>query len=164
MRQVEVSSLCRSPRLGPSKYCPSRSRPPTDKDSRVRRSISIWRWQRSKIPSDVKNGAPRPKTWGTPVAVWDGATCDTRTFFKWQMLTFDITMCGDWAGIQSVFQDSWQSGSCYPKYATCAHANADPAALSEAYFEINYIKGERLVSSYSLVRAALTGRVFCSAE
>jgi hypothetical protein len=105
-------------------------------------SITMWRWQRSKIPSDIKNGAPRPKTWGTPVSSFDGSTCDTRAFFAWQLLTFDITMCGDWAGIQSVWQDQWQTGSCYPKYATCAHANADPAALSEAYFEVNYIKGK----------------------
>ncbi|CEQ39518.1 SPOSA6832_01060, partial [Sporobolomyces salmonicolor] len=86
--------------------------------------ISIWRWPRSSIPSDVKNGAPRPKTWGTPVAAWDGSTT-----------------CGDWAGIDSVFQASDLSGACYPKYANCAAANMDPAAFAQAYFEVNYIKG-----------------------
>ncbi|GAA5894169.1 uncharacterized protein JCM6883_003740 [Sporobolomyces salmoneus] len=103
--------------------------------------ISIWRWKRSSIPSDIQNGAPRPRGWGTPVAQWDGSTCDTRTFFKWQMLTFDTTTCGEWQGVQSVWEDQWQSGNCYPKYPTCAHANADPANFSEAYFEVNYIKG-----------------------
>ncbi|GAA5858209.1 hypothetical protein JCM1840_001088 [Sporobolomyces johnsonii] len=107
--------------------------------------ISIWHWQRSNIPSDVKNGAPRPRTWGTPVAAWDGSTCDTRTFFQDLMLTFasrcfDITTCGDWAGIDSVFEASDLSGACYPKYANCTAANMDPAAFAQAYFEVNYIK------------------------
>ncbi|GAA5902374.1 hypothetical protein JCM5296_003124 [Sporobolomyces johnsonii] len=85
--------------------------------------ISIWHWQRSNIPSDVKNGAPRPRTWGTPVAAWDGSTT-----------------CGDWAGIDSVFEASDLSGACYPKYANCTAANMDPAAFAQAYFEVNYIK------------------------
>ncbi|GAA5959343.1 hypothetical protein JCM8115_000081 [Rhodotorula mucilaginosa] len=102
--------------------------------------VSIWRWQRSQIPRDVQSGNPRPYTWGTPVAEWDGATCDTRTFIQKQMLTFDITTCGDWAGIDGVFQRGDLSGSCYPQYANCAAAVQDPAAFSEAYFEVNYIR------------------------
>ncbi|BGP55769.1 hypothetical protein JCM8202v2_003376 [Rhodotorula sphaerocarpa] len=102
--------------------------------------VAIWRWQRSQIPHDVQAGAPRPYTWGTPVAAWDGTTCDTRTFIKEQLLTFDVTLCGDWAGIQSVFERSDLSGACYPKYATCGAAVQDPAAFTEAYFEVNYIR------------------------
>ncbi|PRQ71491.1 Concanavalin A-like lectin/glucanase domain-containing protein [Rhodotorula toruloides] len=102
--------------------------------------ISIWRFTRSSIPSDIKAGAPRWKTWGTPVAAWDGATCDTRTYFKNQMLTFNIDTCGDWAGQQAVFTSPSLSGACYPKYASCAAANADPDAFKEAYFEVNYVK------------------------
>ncbi|GAA6057739.1 hypothetical protein JCM3770_001715 [Rhodotorula araucariae] len=102
--------------------------------------ISIWRWQRSKVPSDIKSGAPRWKTWGTPVAAFDGSACDTRSFFRNQQLTFDITTCGDWAGSQAVWRDASVSGAVYPKYKTCAAANADPAAFVEAYFEINYLK------------------------
>ncbi|GAA5975979.1 hypothetical protein JCM11641_002856 [Rhodosporidiobolus odoratus] len=107
--------------------------------------ISMWRWTRSAIPSDVTKGAPRWKTWGTPVAAFDGSTCDTRTFFQQQMITLDITTCGDWAGLDSVWQDSLQSGStCYPKYKNCGAAVQDPAAFSEAYFEINAIKGKTI--------------------
>uniref|UniRef100_A0A0K3CP26 BY PROTMAP: gi/472586204/gb/EMS23732.1/ glycoside hydrolase family 16 protein [Rhodosporidium toruloides NP11] gi/647397710/emb/CDR40946.1/ RHTO0S05e09450g1_1 [Rhodosporidium toruloides] n=1 Tax=Rhodotorula toruloides TaxID=5286 RepID=A0A0K3CP26_RHOTO len=107
--------------------------------------ISIWRFTRSSIPSDIKAGAPRWKTWGTPVAAWDGATCDTRTYFKNQMLTFvsrrvGSSTCGDWAGQQAVFTSPSLSGACYPKYASCAAANADPDAFKEAYFEVNYVK------------------------
>ncbi|GAA5983395.1 hypothetical protein JCM10908_000272 [Rhodotorula pacifica] len=101
--------------------------------------VSIWRWTRSQIPGDVQSGNPRPYTWGTPSAAWDGATCDTRTYIKEQMLTFDITTCGSWAGIDGVFQSSDLSGACYPKYANCAAAMQDPAAFAEAYFEVNYI-------------------------
>lgn len=113
--------------------------------------MAIWRWQRSQIPHDVQAGAPRPYTWGTPVAAWDGATCDTRTFIKEQLLTFDVTLCGDWAGIQSVFERSDLSGACYPKYATCGAAVQDPAAFTEAYFEVNYIRGGFL-TVYDCVR------------
>ncbi|GAA5897224.1 hypothetical protein JCM8208_003760 [Rhodotorula glutinis] len=102
--------------------------------------ISIWRWQRANVPGDVQSGAPRWKTWGTPVAAFDGSTCDTRTFFRNQKLTFDITTCGDWAGNQYVWQDGDASGPVYPKYSTCASANSDPLAFRDAYFEVNYLK------------------------
>ncbi|GAA5898079.1 hypothetical protein JCM6882_003322 [Rhodosporidiobolus microsporus] len=103
--------------------------------------ISIWRWKRSDIPSDIKNGAPRWKNWGVPVAAFDGSTCDTRTFFQKQRITFDITTCGDMAGQDHVWQDAVQSGSsCYPKYGNCAAAVMDPDNFKEAYFEVNYIK------------------------
>lgn len=45
-------------------------------------------WERSAIPADIKRATPRWKTWGTPVAAWDGATCDIRKYFKYQTLTF----------------------------------------------------------------------------
>ncbi|GAA6040180.1 hypothetical protein JCM8097_004166 [Rhodosporidiobolus ruineniae] len=103
--------------------------------------ISIWRWPRASIPSDVKSGKPRWKGWGTPVAQWSGTTCDTRTFFANQLITFDITTCGDWAGQQSVWQSTAASGKCYSsKYPTCSAAVADPANFKEAYFEVNYVK------------------------
>ncbi|GAA5873992.1 hypothetical protein JCM8547_001595 [Rhodosporidiobolus lusitaniae] len=114
--------------------------------------ISIWRWSRPNIPSDIKNGSPRWKTWGTPVAAFDGSTCDTRTYFQQQQLVFDITTCGDWAGLDSVWQDPLQSGpGCYPKYANCAAAVQDPTAFAEAYFEINYVK-VRYLFSYDVGR------------
>ncbi|BGP16326.1 hypothetical protein JCM10213v2_004328 [Rhodosporidiobolus nylandii] len=103
--------------------------------------ISMWRWTRSAIPSDIKNGAPRSSQWGTPVAAWDSSTCDIKSLIKQQIITFDITTCGDWAAVQSVWQDPLQSGSsCYPKYANCAAAMRDRANFAEAYFEINSIQ------------------------
>ncbi|GJN90652.1 hypothetical protein Rhopal_003664-T1 [Rhodotorula paludigena] len=102
--------------------------------------ISMWRFPRARIPADIKSGAPRWKSWGTPFAAFDGSTCDTRTYFKNQMLTFDITTCGDWAGQDGVWRDPSLSGPVYPRYANCAAAVADPAAMKEAYFEVNYLK------------------------
>ncbi|GAA5954316.1 hypothetical protein JCM10213_009171 [Rhodosporidiobolus nylandii] len=113
----------------------------TGTDLYRRRSISMWRWTRSAIPSDIKNGAPRSSQWGTPVAAWDSSTCDIKSLIKQQIITFDITTCGDWAAVQSVWQDPLQSGSsCYPKYANCAAAMRDRANFAEAYFEINSIQ------------------------
>ncbi|BGP48237.1 hypothetical protein JCM10450v2_004109 [Rhodotorula kratochvilovae] len=102
--------------------------------------ISIWRWKRSDIPLDVLIGAPRWTGWGTPVATWDGSMCDTRTYFKRQMLTFDITTCGTWAGSTSTWNNVASSGPVAVQYATCAQAVQDPAAFDEAYFEINYLR------------------------
>ncbi|GAA5983400.1 hypothetical protein JCM10908_000274 [Rhodotorula pacifica] len=110
--------------------------------------VSIWRWTLSQIPSDVQSGNPRPYTWGTPSAAWDGATCDTRTYIREQMLTFDTTICGEWAGIDGVFQRSDLSGACYPQYANCAAAVQDPAAFAEAYFEVNYLRGMSYTTLY----------------
>ncbi|GAA6040172.1 hypothetical protein JCM8097_004162 [Rhodosporidiobolus ruineniae] len=105
----------------------------------ARASISIWRFRRDSIPLDITNGAPRWKTWGTPVAAYDGSSCDTRTFFQKQMLTFDITTCGDLAG--GVFFDSSTSGSCGTTYpGGCADAVMNPAEFAEAYFEVNSVK------------------------
>ena len=156
------------------------------------------------MPADVQSGAPRWKNWGTPVAAFDGSTCDTRTFFRNQKLTFvrparslslflrrlcaskltrraplvsqDITSvfaslsprarsppnpsltlsssssrstCGDWAGNQYVWQDADASGPVYPRWSTCASANADPVAFRAAFFEVNYLKGASLSLSPS---------------
>ncbi|GAA5898049.1 hypothetical protein JCM6882_003315 [Rhodosporidiobolus microsporus] len=102
--------------------------------------ISIWRWNRANIPADVVAGEPRPQSWGLPVAVWDGSTCDTRTYFSKLWITLNITICGRMAGKTSTWRSASGSGSCYPRYATCADAAMDPAAFSEAYFDVNYIK------------------------
>ncbi|GAA5975934.1 hypothetical protein JCM11641_002842 [Rhodosporidiobolus odoratus] len=103
--------------------------------------ISIWHWPRSKIPSDVAAGEPRPQTWGYPVAAWDGSTCDTRTYFSQLWITLNIDVCGRMAAKSATWKSSTASGpTCAAKYATCADAAADPAAFKEAYFDVNYIK------------------------
>ncbi|BGP40116.1 hypothetical protein JCM10449v2_004074 [Rhodotorula kratochvilovae] len=101
--------------------------------------ISIWRWKRSDIPLDILIGVPRWTGWGTLVATWEGSMCDTRTYFKRQMLTFDITTCGTWAVSTSTWNNVASSGPVAAQYATCAQAVQDPAAFDEAYFEINYL-------------------------
>ena len=50
------------------------------------------------------------------------------------------------------------SGNCFPKYANCAAANMDPSAFSEAYFEVNHIKGERLFDFLTRSRTKLIFR------
>ncbi|GAA6034149.1 hypothetical protein JCM8097_000720, partial [Rhodosporidiobolus ruineniae] len=103
--------------------------------------ISIWRWKRANVPADVVVGSPRPQSWGTPVAAWDGSTCDTRTYFSELWITLNISICGRMAGKQATWQSASASGAqCYAKYPTCADAVRDPAAFAEAYFEVNSIQ------------------------
>lgn len=37
--------------------------------------ISVWFFPRNSIPADIKNGAPNPSGWGTPMAYFTG--CNT---------------------------------------------------------------------------------------
>ncbi|GAA5996571.1 uncharacterized protein JCM10292_003060 [Rhodotorula paludigena] len=101
--------------------------------------ISIWRWTRATIPPDVASGEPRWQNWGIPVAAWQGSMCDIKKYFRSQMLTFDITTCGTWAGQTAIWFNSHSSGDT-SAYADCVAAVQDPAAFAEAHFEINYVK------------------------
>ncbi|GAA5820124.1 hypothetical protein JCM11251_005492 [Rhodosporidiobolus azoricus] len=96
--------------------------------------ISIWRWDRASIPADVLAGQPRPQTWGLPAALWDGSTYTNLPTYRLD------SICGRMAGKTSTWRSSSGSGSCYPRYATCTDAAMDPAAFSEAYFDVRYIK------------------------
>lgn len=33
-------------------------------------AIRVWNWPRARIPADIKNGVPKPWTWGKPAARW----------------------------------------------------------------------------------------------
>ncbi|KAG0143518.1 hypothetical protein CROQUDRAFT_66126 [Cronartium quercuum f. sp. fusiforme G11] len=92
--------------------------------------ISIWRFPRSAVPSDIMNKQPNPKGWSRPVAFWDSAQCGAmREQFGQHRVVFDITVCGDWAGSAAVFGASGCSGSC-------AEAVKDPSNFAQAEWEI----------------------------
>ena len=44
--------------------------------------LSFWRFARNKIPQDIKDGAPNPDGWGTPVARWTNQSCDIQNAFQ----------------------------------------------------------------------------------
>jgi hypothetical protein len=79
--------------------------------------IQIWHFPRGQIPKDITDETPNPSTWDDHlVASFSSTTCGMNQHFYEHVLTFDITLCGDWAG-------KAYGGSC-PK--TCKDAVADP--------------------------------------
>ncbi|KAI5123088.1 hypothetical protein M0805_001444 [Coniferiporia weirii] len=99
--------------------------------------ISVWHFNRSSIPSSLSGDNVTSfdiSTLGTPVANWPNTGCDISTYFRPQNLVFDITLCGDLAGLASVFAETC-SGDCYVDWVTGSPSNYD-----DAYFEVRSVK------------------------
>ncbi|EMD34925.1 glycoside hydrolase family 16 protein [Gelatoporia subvermispora B] len=106
--------------------------------------IYIWFWTRSSVPSSINSSTTSvdPSTWGAPTAGYPASTCNITNFFTEQQLVLDITLCGDWAGEASVYQDTCP-GSTPANASSCYLDNVinnGTSAYANAYFEISYIK------------------------
>lgn len=93
--------------------------------------IRIWFFPRASIPQDVPTANPNPSGWGTPTAFYPSSSCDTSKFFGPQTIIFDITICGNFAGIPSIFNPGCQGN--------CTDLVQDPSNYNTAYFEIRYL-------------------------
>ncbi|OCH87773.1 glycoside hydrolase family 16 protein [Obba rivulosa] len=107
--------------------------------------IYIWFWSRPNIPPSITQANSTSSidisTWGPPSASYPaGSNCNVTQFFTPQQLIFDITLCGDWAGVPSIYDSTCSgagpTGNCYldnvmgpgsPKY-------------DNAYFEVSYVR------------------------
>ncbi|TFY52898.1 hypothetical protein EVJ58_g9752 [Rhodofomes roseus] len=129
--------------------------------------IFIWFWSRANIPSSVSSATNSIDTsdWGTPSAAFPSSSCDISEKFGPQSLVLDITLCGNWAGEPSVYNETCptsgtlDANSCYQN-SVVFNGTSD---YTFAYFEIQYIKaftsdGQFNVSvSASSSAAAATG-------
>ncbi|KAH9886712.1 concanavalin A-like lectin/glucanase domain-containing protein [Cubamyces lactineus] len=119
--------------------------------------IFIWFWSRDNVPSSVSSATNSidPSSWGTPSAAYPSSSCDINQFFTPQQLVLDITLCGNWAGVPSVYQSTCGNGetanasSCYLENVINSGAN-----YADAYFEISYIK---VYSNSSALVASASG-------
>ncbi|EIW68023.1 hypothetical protein TREMEDRAFT_57424 [Tremella mesenterica DSM 1558] len=108
--------------------------------------IKVWWFPRSSIPSDITNETPDPSGWGTPVANFVSDQCDPYTYFYDHVNIFDTTLCGDWAGADSVWNYAGYAGqgqSCasITGYSTCSDFVLNSgSSFNEAYWEIAYVK------------------------
>ncbi|KAM0748667.1 glycoside hydrolase family 16 protein [Meredithblackwellia eburnea MCA 4105] len=98
--------------------------------------LAYWRFPRGSIPADITNQNLNPQKWGTPIGRWKWTTCQPSSHFNNLALTFDITVCGDWAGQADV----WGQSSCAAQYSTCAAAAQQGSNFANAFFEINYVR------------------------
>lgn len=95
--------------------------------------ISIWFFPRTSIPADITAGTPDTSNWGTPLAKYAG--CDLDSHFKNMSITWDITLCGAWAG------QVWTQGSCKEKADTCeAYVQNNPSVFVDAYWLVNSVR------------------------
>ncbi|KAE9388395.1 family 16 hypothetical endo-1,3(4)-beta-glucanase from glycoside hydrolase [Gymnopus androsaceus JB14] len=106
-------------------------------------AISIWYWARdaTNVPVGVADGNSEVITdnWGTPVAFFPtSSTCDLATEFTAHNIVINLTFCGVFAGVTSIWDDSCAAST---GVADCNDfVDANPAAFSNAYFEINAVR------------------------
>ncbi|KZP05379.1 glycoside hydrolase family 16 protein [Athelia psychrophila] len=114
--------------------------------------IYIWFWSRPNVPAAISQAASANSstldisTFGNPSAAFPGSSCDIGTYFGAQKLVLDITLCGDWAGVPAIYNETCASagtaGICYGNNVI----GAGSPQYDDAYFELNYIKGYTLDS------------------
>lgn len=104
--------------------------------------VNIWFWSRADIPQSVSNasGTIDTSSWGTPSASF--TTCDISNYFGPQQVVFDITFCGQEAGVPSIYAATC-GGGLNVDANTCYMTNVINNGTSDyanAYFEISYVK------------------------
>lgn len=89
--------------------------------------IAIWFFPRDQIPDDITSKTPDPSSWPTPASfLANGDKCDVPKSFVDHVLTFDVTLCGDWANNPT----GYKSAGCGD---SCAATVMDPSNYSSAY-------------------------------
>ncbi|TBU23644.1 concanavalin A-like lectin/glucanase domain-containing protein [Dichomitus squalens] len=98
--------------------------------------VFMWFWSRADVPASLTQNQTSIdiSSWGTPSAAFPVTqTCNLTEFFTPQQLVLDIALCGDWAGVQGIYQSTGCSG-------TCNVAGPGSPAYDNAWFEINYVR------------------------
>ncbi|KAH9924368.1 concanavalin A-like lectin/glucanase domain-containing protein [Amylocystis lapponica] len=106
--------------------------------------IYMWFWSRPDVPESISqaNSTLNISTWGSPVASYPtSAACNTSEYFTAQQLIFDITLCGDWAGVPSIYANTgcWNAGPTGDCYLDNVVGPGSPK-YDEAYFEVSYVR------------------------
>ncbi|MBW0521348.1 hypothetical protein O181_061063 [Austropuccinia psidii MF-1] len=99
--------------------------------------ISVWRFRRSQIPLDLRQGrTPEPSKWSVrPMAHWSDNACNSlKDQFGEHKIIFDITLCGDWAGSDGVYN---ANGQCQ---GTCASSVKNPTNFNDAFWEVASVR------------------------
>ncbi|KZV99657.1 hypothetical protein EXIGLDRAFT_640388 [Exidia glandulosa HHB12029] len=105
--------------------------------------IFIWFFTRNNMP--ISLNAKDKSTldigeWGPPLAAYPSSSCEMAKYFTPQQLVIDITLCGDWAGVPSLYnatcKNTGPTGICYTDNVIGPGAGK----YDNAYFEINAIR------------------------
>ena len=94
--------------------------------------IKMWFFPRNQIPADLTSEKPDSTRWGEPYVTFPfGPRCPPYHFEN-MVLVINLDFCGDWAG--NVYPGGRNVCMAYVKNP------ANTKALSEAFWEINYVK------------------------
>ncbi|KIM78459.1 glycoside hydrolase family 16 protein [Piloderma croceum F 1598] len=98
--------------------------------------ISMWFFPRSEVPNSIASNMSTvdTSTFGIPVANWPNGGCNINQFFQPQNLIIDITLCGDFAGNPTIFNQTC-TGQCYQTFVL-----GPPSGYDTAYFEIQFVR------------------------
>ncbi|KAJ7258421.1 concanavalin A-like lectin/glucanase domain-containing protein, partial [Mycena haematopus] len=100
--------------------------------------IFMWFWPRTAVPGSIgqatPNGTMSLTDWGIPSAAYPASGCNITEFFPAQQLIIDITLCGLWAGLPSIYSESCP-GDCFSNNVAGNGSN-----YANAYFEIPAIR------------------------
>lgn len=95
--------------------------------------IKIWFWSRNAtdVPADVKRSSDTvvPDNWGTPAASFPNTSCDIGRHFGPENIIINLSFCGSWGGVQSVYSSAGCPGTCVD------FVNNNPSAFVDAYFD-----------------------------
>ncbi|KAF8635259.1 hypothetical protein AX15_000482 [Amanita polypyramis BW_CC] len=104
--------------------------------------IYIWFWSRNNVPENIKSASSTSaidtSAWGPPSAAFPSTTCDHSQYFTAQQLVFTTTLCGDWAGVPSIY-----SQTCHTPKNSCVDDNIigpGSPTYDNAYWEISYVR------------------------
>ncbi|KAJ3781745.1 glycoside hydrolase family 16 protein [Lentinula aff. detonsa] len=101
--------------------------------------IYMWFWARSNIPASISQADSASTMnltdWGTPTAAYLSTACNISQYFQPQQLVLDITLCGVWAGVPSIYNSTGCSGQCIDNVI----GTGNPI-YNDAYWDIAYIR------------------------
>ncbi|KAJ7155309.1 concanavalin A-like lectin/glucanase domain-containing protein [Mycena filopes] len=101
--------------------------------------IFMWFWSRADIPASIKASTSTSSMdlsdWGAPSAAYPASSCNITQFFQPQKMIIDITLCGAWAGVPSLFANTCP-GSCINDNII----GPGSPTYDNAYFEVQYIR------------------------
>ncbi|KAJ7501949.1 glycoside hydrolase family 16 protein [Mycena galericulata] len=101
--------------------------------------IYLWFWSRPDVPASIASSTSTSSLdisdWGAASAAYPTSSCNISQYFQPQQMVIDITLCGAWAGVPSLFADTCP-GSCISDNII----GPGSPTYDNAYFEIQYIR------------------------
>ncbi|KAI0945372.1 hypothetical protein AcW1_001610 [Taiwanofungus camphoratus] len=107
--------------------------------------INMWFWSRPNVPASIANASANSSMdlsdWGQPSASYPNTSaCNLSNKFSAQQLVFDITLCGDWAGVPGIYDsECYNAGPAHDCYQDMVVGPGSPK-FDEAYFEVSYVR------------------------